>query len=92
MTGIDYADTIVVRRVINKGTTVIEEPLKKSGLHGADFEKTEANRLKLAGDLMIMSAKGTKRIRLSEMQQPKTVLPRGYYISTGKGTGRMRID
>lgn len=92
MTGINFADTIVVRRVINKGTTIIEEPLKKSGWTGSDFQKTEANRLKLAGDLMIMSAKGTKKIRLSEMQQPKTVLPRGYYITTGKGTGRMRID
>ncbi len=92
MTGIDFADTIVVRRVINKGTTIIEEPLKKSGWNGADFQKTEADRLKLAGDLMIMSAKGTKRIRLSEMKQPKTVLPRGYYITTGKGTGRMKIE
>ena len=92
MSGIDFADTIVVRRVINKGTTVVEEPLKKSSWTGSDFKKSETDRLKLAGDLMIMSGKGTTKIRLSEMKQPKTVLPRGYYITTGKGTGRMKLE
>ena len=92
MVGINFIDTIVVRRSTNKGTTVIEEPLKPQNWTGEAFQKQEEERLKLAGDLMIMSAKGTKKIRLSELAKPKSLLPKGYYISTGRGTGRTKIE
>ncbi len=91
MVGIDFADTIVVRRTTNKGTGIISEPVKKQNWMGEDFKKDQMERLKLAGDLMIMSAKGTKRIRLSEMESTKTPDTKGFYISTGKGTGRMQV-
>jgi len=90
--GLDFKDTIVVRRTINKGTKVIEEPLKKANWTGEEFRKTEDARLKLAGNMYIMSAKGTKRIRLADMEKTNPTLPKGYYITTGKGTGRMKID
>jgi hypothetical protein len=38
-----------------------------------------------------MSAKGTTKIKLSEMQEEKKVDLKGHYISTGKGTGRIKI-
>ncbi len=90
--GLDFKDTIVVRRSINKGTKIIEEPIKKANWTGEEFQKTEEDRLKLAGNMQIMSAKGTKKIRLADMAKTNPTFPKGYYISTGKGTGRMKID
>ncbi len=88
----DFRDTIIVRRTINKGTQVIEEPLKKSNLYDEDFDKQERKRLELAGDLMIMSAKGTKKIRLGDLDRTKPTLPKGMRISTGKGTGTRILE
>ena len=88
----DFKDTVIVRRTINKGTKVIDETIKKANWTGAEFKKYEYERLKLAGDIYIMSAKGTKRIRLADIEQTNPTLPKGYYITTGKGTGRMKID
>ena len=64
MTGIDFVDTIVVRRTTNKGTTVFQEAFKPSPWAGKDFKKHEEERLKLAGDLWIIAAKGTKKTKL----------------------------
>ena len=89
--GINYADTIVIRRTVNKGTKIIKEPLKKQNWTGEEFYDYEQNRLSLAGDLMIMSAKGTKTIRLREIDRKRPILPKGYIISTGKGTGLRKI-
>jgi hypothetical protein len=88
----DFRDTIIVRRTINKGTQVIEEPLHKSNLYDEDFDKQERKRLELAGDLMIMSAKGTKKIRLGDLDRTKPTLPKGMRISTGKGTGTRILE
>lgn len=90
--GLDFRDTIIVRRTIHKGTKVVEEPLGESTFFDAGFDKQEDKRLKLAGDLMIMSAKGTKKIRLSEMDRTKPTLPKGMNISTEKGTATRKLD
>ena len=58
---------------------------------GDENKKQNLDRLKLAGDMWIMSAKGTSKIRLSEMREVKPVDVKGHYISTGKGTGRIKI-
>jgi hypothetical protein len=88
----DFRDTIIVRRTIEKGTKVIEEPLNKSNLYDKEFDKQEEKRLQLAGDLMIMSAKGTKKIRLGDLDRTKPTLPKGMLISTGKGTSTRRLE
>jgi environmental stress-induced protein Ves len=90
MTGIDFKDTVVVRST-NKGTSTISGPVEPSEFMGKQNRKADRERMKLAGDLEIMSAKGTTKIRLSEMKEPKKVDLKGYYISTGKGTGRIKI-
>jgi len=89
--GIDFIDTIVVRRVTERGTKTTNTPVRPVSFMSEEDSKKNAERLKLAGDLWIMSAKGTKKIRLSEMKTPKPTLPKGHYISTGKGTGRIRV-
>ena len=89
--GINFIDTIVVRRSLNKGTSSTTESTSKAEfMGGQNTEKTD-DRMKLAGDLWIMSGKGTTKIKLSEMEKSKTADIKGHYISTGKGTGRVKI-
>ena len=92
MTGINFADTIVVRHSLERGTTSEERPVLPIGFMGTETTKINEDRLKLAGNLMIMSAKGTKKIRLSDLEKP--TLPadfKGHYVTTGRGTGRVRL-
>ncbi len=91
MAGINYLDTIVVRRVTNKGTTVVRTPLASVGLFNAASTQRDLDRLKLAGDLMIMSAKGTSKISANSVGHTTTPDIKGHYISTGKGTGRIKL-
>ncbi|MCI4433693.1 MAG: hypothetical protein JHC41_08910 [Nitrosopumilus sp.] len=90
MTGIDFKDTIVVRSA-NKGTSTITGPVVPSEFLGLQDKTIDAKRLKLAGDLWIMSAKGTTKIKLSEMLESTKVDLKGHYISTGRGTGRIKL-
>ncbi|MDH3854395.1 MAG: hypothetical protein OES23_08070 [Nitrosopumilus sp.] len=89
--GIDFIDTIVVRHVSERGTSSSGSPIKPVDFMGEENRKNNLDRLKLAGDMWIMSAKGTSRIHLSEMKEPKQVDVKGRYISTNKGTGRIKI-
>jgi hypothetical protein len=89
--GINFADTVIVRRSLNKGTSIIYEPTLPSEFMGDQNKQKSQDRMDLAGDLWIMSGKGTSKIKLSEMRTPKTVDVKGHYISTGKGTGRIKI-
>ena len=88
----DYVRDVLIRRTVNKGTNTIKEPLKKQNWTGEEFYNYEEKRLNLAGDLMLMSAKGTKSTRLSALERKKPTFPKGYTISTGKGTGLRRIQ
>jgi hypothetical protein len=92
MTGINFIDTIVVRHSLERGTASEEKPVMPAEFMGKETRKTNDDRLKLAGNLMIMSAKGTKKIRLSDLETP--TLPadfKGHYVTTGRGTGRVRL-
>ena len=90
--GINFIDTIVVRHNLERGTASEDKPVLPAEFMGKQTTKANEDRLKLAGDLMIMSAKGTKKIKLSELEKP--TLPsdfKGHYITTGKGTGRVKL-
>lgn len=89
--GINFVDTIIVRQVSNKGTSSSYAPFKPVDYMGDENKKQNLDRLKLAGDMWIMSAKGTSKIHLSEMREAKPVDTKGHYISTGRGTGRVKI-
>ena len=89
--GINFIDTIVVRKSLNKGTSSTSEPASPAELLGEQNDQKTADRMKLAGDLWIMSGKGTTKIKLSEMEKTKSADIKGHYISTGKGTGRIKI-
>ncbi len=89
--GINYIDTIVVRQNLERGTAFTDQPVLPAELMGKETSRANEDRLKLAGDLWIMSAKGTSKIKLSEMQKEKTVDLKGHYITTGKGTSRVKL-
>jgi hypothetical protein len=91
MTGINFIDTIVVRHTLERGTASEDKPVLPTEFMGKETTKANENRLKLAGDLWIMSAKGTSKIKLSEMYKEKTVDLKGHYVTTGRGTGRVKL-
>ncbi len=90
--GINFIDTIVVRHNLERGTAFEEKPVLPAEFIGKQTTKVNDDRLKLAGDLMVMSGRGTKKIKLSEMQKP--TLPadfKGHYLTTGRGTSRVKL-
>jgi len=89
--GINFIDTIVVRRSLNKGTSSTSTPVTPAEFMGEQNKQNTEERMKLAGDLWIMSGKGTTKVKLSELKESTPVDFKGHYISTGKGTGRIKI-
>ena len=87
MVGIDIADTIVVRRTVDKGTKVVERRVKKLNFAGAEFKKYQKEKLKLAGDIGLSSSKGTHIVHLSKMYETQIPLTKGLLMSTDRGTG-----
>lgn len=85
-------EATTIRRTVNKGTKTIEEPLKNQNWTGEEFFDYEEKRLALAGDLMIMSAKGTKATRLSAMERKRPILPKGHTVSVRKGTETRKLE
>jgi len=87
MVGIDFVDTIVVRRVADKGTKIIEEKIQESNWSGKNFKQYEKKLRELAGDRGLASCKGTKTLRIKQMRE--TIIPdaSGLLMSTGRGTG-----
>ncbi len=81
----------LVRCVTARGTSSVVTPVSPISFMGEEDKKRDLSRLKLAGDLWIMSGKGTTKIKLSDMQTPKSPEMKGFYISTGKGTGRIKL-
>ncbi len=91
MSGIDFVDTIVVRRSVEKGTKTIIEPVKSMKWAGKEFKQEQEAKLNKFGSLKIASAKGTSMIDLTKMS--RTTIPSlgGHYISTRRGTELLRL-
>ena len=90
MASVVFEEKSLVRST-NKGTSTTTGPTEPSEFMGPQNKTNAEKRLKLAGDLWIMSAKGTSKIKLSEMQEQKKPDLKGHYISIGRGTGRIQI-
>jgi hypothetical protein len=82
---------ITVRRSTQKGTHMVQEPLITSAWSGQTFRNQEDQRLIQAKDMMITSAKGTSKIKISSMQKTKIPNTEGFNISSAKGTSRLKI-
>ena len=88
---IQQTQQTVVKRVTEKGTAMVIEPIKTQHWTGKEFKKNESERLKRAHNPRLMAARGTSRIRVTDFMETKTPDPAGHYISTGRGTGRIRL-
>ena len=76
----------MVHHSLERRTDSEDKPVLPAEFMGKETTKVNDSRLKLAGDLMIMSAKGAKKIRLSDLEKP--TLPadfKGHYLTTGIG-------
>jgi len=81
----------IVKRVTKRGTTSVIEPLSTQYWTGNEFKKREYERMKHAHNPMLMAARGTSRVRAMDLLETKTPDPKGHYIITGRGTGRIRL-
>lgn len=90
MVGIDIADTIVVRRTVEKGTKVVSEKIKKLNFAGTEFKKYQKEKLKQIGDIGLASSKGTGIIHLSKLADTEIPSTKGLILSTSRGT-RIRM-
>lgn len=80
-----------IRRVINKGTKIIEEEYKRPNWAGEEFHDHETEKISLAGEMMISIAKGTSKVRLGTVNRTRPNTPKGIMISINKGTSRVRL-
>lgn len=80
-----------IRRVVNKGTKVIEEELKQSNWVGEHLYDHETEKIYLAGDIMTSIARGTNKVRLNTLNRTRPKTPEGIMISINKGTSRLRL-
>ncbi len=81
----------VVKRIAERGTAAVIEPLKAQHWTGNEFKQQEYARLKRAHNPILMASRGTRRVRASDFMETKTSDPSGHYIITGRGTGRIRL-
>lgn len=58
---------------------------------GRETRKLNEERLKLAGDPRIISAKGTSKIKISKRHKEKSIDLKGYHITMGRGTRRFKL-
>lgn len=71
MVGIDIADTIVVRRSVDKGTRMVQDRIKKLNFAGEEFKKYQKENQKITGNIGLASSKGTGIVHLSYTIQTK---------------------
>ena len=90
MSGIDFADTIIVR-CTEKGTRATTRALRPMSWAGEKFKKSQERKISKINGLRIESAKGTARIDLAKLC--KTSIPKldGRYVSVRKGTEMLKI-
>ena len=87
MVGIDIADTIVVRRVAEKGTKIVTEKIQPSNWAGKSFKAYEKKMRLLAGKRHLASAKGTRSVTIKDLIETSIPKTSGLFLSTAKGTG-----
>jgi len=52
----------------------------------------QEERKKALGDAYVTMGKGTRRVKISDIKETKTPSAKGRYISTGRGTGRRKVE
>jgi len=66
-------------------------PKKEQKWAGEAFKKHQAEMKKKAGDFRIIGGRGTTSKKVSDIKETKIADTKGYYISTGRGTGKRKL-
>ncbi len=87
-----FVEPPIVTKSTERGTSVVVGPASEPlGWNGESLKPVEIERLQLGGDLMIMSARGTKAQKLSEMPKARPKKEFHGNIVINKGTAIKRI-
>ncbi len=71
-----------------RGTGTIEVDVDDLKFSGDEFKKIQAERKKAAGNRMVSTGRGTGRVKISDIPEPKErPSTKGSTASTGRGTG-----
>ncbi|HJJ20838.1 MAG: hypothetical protein O2834_06660 [Crenarchaeota archaeon] len=71
-----------------RGTGSIEVDVEDLKFSGDEFKKIQAERKKAAGNRMVSTGRGTGRVKISDIPEPKErPSTKGSTTSTGRGTG-----
>ena len=76
---------------MQRGTKIVNEPLKTSAWNGQEFRSQEEKRMTLSGLLEIISARGTKKTGMNKMSGIKIPRIQGRFITTSRGTTRTKM-
>ena len=68
------------------------KPKRDMTFSGEKFKKMQEERKKALGDAYVTMGKGTRRVKISDIKETKTPSAKGRYISTGRGTGRRKVE
>jgi len=58
---------------------------------GESYKKHQEEMRKKAGDMRIIGGRGTTSKKASDIKETKIADTKGYYVSTGRGTGRRKL-
>ncbi len=67
-------------------------PKRDMTFSGEKFKKLQEEKKKALGDAYITMGKVTRRVKTSDIKETKTASAKGRYVSTGRGTGRRKVE
>lgn len=82
-----------VVKVGGRGTsrrTVDEDD--KTNWAGDSFKEYQHKRKEAAGEEYVSTGRGTRKVKLKDIKETKSVDTKGRYVSTGRGTGRRKLE
>lgn len=70
----------------------VKELSKQSNWTGEDFQKHQEDVKERSPDSYVTVGRGTKKIKLGDIKASTTPSAKGRYVSTGRGTGRRKVE
>ena len=65
--------------------------LKKTPISGQKYKEYQKKQKDALGDAYVSVGRGTRKIKISDIQETKIASAKGRYVSMGRGTGRRKV-
>lgn len=81
-----------VVKVGGRGTSRKVVDADKENWSGESFKEYQRKKKEAAGDTHVSMGRGTRKTKLSDIKETKQADTKGRYVSTGRGTGRRKLE